>query len=105
MRELLTTLLGAILFGGVLGPVALMVGLTYTSASTASLLLNLEAVDRLDPRLHPLLDGAPLAAVIAVDARWQELMRVRYELPLPDAAGTVAALALPINRSGCQSFG
>ena len=37
-------LLGAILFGGVLGPVALMVGLTYTSASTASLLLNLEAV-------------------------------------------------------------
>lgn len=37
-------LLGAILFGGVLGPVALMFGLTSTSASTASLLLNLEAV-------------------------------------------------------------
>lgn len=37
-------LLGAILFGGVLGPVALMFGLTYTSGSTASLLLNLEAV-------------------------------------------------------------
>ena len=37
-------LLGAILFGGVLGPVALMFGLTQTSGSTASLLLNLEAV-------------------------------------------------------------
>ena len=37
-------LLGAILFGGVLGPVALMFGLTRTDASTASLLLNMEAV-------------------------------------------------------------
>lgn len=37
-------LLGAIIFGGVLGPVALLFGLTYTSGSSASLLLNLEAV-------------------------------------------------------------
>lgn len=37
-------LLGAILFGGVLGPVALMYGLMTTSGSAASLLLNLEAV-------------------------------------------------------------
>lgn len=37
-------LLGAIGFGGVLGPVALMFGLTSTSGATASLLLNLEAV-------------------------------------------------------------
>ncbi|MBD5801772.1 EamA-like transporter family protein [Azoarcus sp. Aa7] len=37
-------LLGAIFFGGVLGPVALLFGLRYTSGSTASLLLNLEAV-------------------------------------------------------------
>ena len=37
-------LLGAILFGGVLGPLALMFGLTSTSGSSASLLLNLEAV-------------------------------------------------------------
>lgn len=37
-------LLGAIAFGGVLGPVALMFGLTHTSGSAASLLLNLEAV-------------------------------------------------------------
>ena len=37
-------LLGAIFFGGILGPVALLFGLTQASASAASLLLNLEAV-------------------------------------------------------------
>lgn len=37
-------LLGAIFFGGVAGPVALMIGLTTTSGSSASLLLNLEVV-------------------------------------------------------------
>lgn len=37
-------LLGAIFFGGVVGPVALMFGLMTTSGSSASLLLNLEAV-------------------------------------------------------------
>jgi drug/metabolite transporter (DMT)-like permease len=37
-------LLGAIVFGGVLGPLLLMVGLSHTTASTASLFLNLEAV-------------------------------------------------------------
>ena len=37
-------LLGAILFGGVLGPVALMYGLTAASGSAASLMLNLESV-------------------------------------------------------------
>lgn len=37
-------LMGAILFGGVLGPVILLFGLMTTSGSTASLLLNLEAV-------------------------------------------------------------
>ncbi|BAQ78244.1 integral membrane protein, DUF6 family [Pseudomonas sp. St29] len=37
-------LLGAILFGGVLAPVALMFGLTRTAGATASLLLNLESV-------------------------------------------------------------
>jgi drug/metabolite transporter (DMT)-like permease len=35
---------GAILFGGIAGPVALMAGLASTPASTASLMLNLEAV-------------------------------------------------------------
>lgn len=37
-------LTGAVLFGGVLGPVLLMLGLRHTPASTASLLLNLESV-------------------------------------------------------------
>ncbi len=37
-------LLGAIFFGGIVGPVALLFGLTRVSGSTASLLLNLEAV-------------------------------------------------------------
>jgi drug/metabolite transporter (DMT)-like permease len=35
---------GMILFGGVLAPVTLMVSLTYTTAATAALLLNFEAV-------------------------------------------------------------
>lgn len=37
-------LMGAIAFGGVLAPVALMFGLTRTSGATASLMLNLESV-------------------------------------------------------------
>lgn len=37
-------LAGAVLFGGVLGPLFLMIGLSSTPASTASLLLNLEGV-------------------------------------------------------------
>ena len=37
-------LLGAILSGGVLGPVLLMFGLSRTAAGSASLLLNLESV-------------------------------------------------------------
>ncbi|TWC56129.1 drug/metabolite transporter (DMT)-like permease [Pseudomonas sp. SJZ080] len=37
-------LIGAITFGGIIGPVALMFGLTLTSGATASLLLNLESV-------------------------------------------------------------
>ncbi|MBH3370121.1 EamA family transporter [Pseudomonas carnis] len=37
-------LLGAIAFGGILGPVALMFGLTHTTSASASLMLNLESV-------------------------------------------------------------
>jgi drug/metabolite transporter (DMT)-like permease len=44
VRRDLPWLGGAVLFGGVLGPVLLMLGLVRTPASTASLLLNLEAV-------------------------------------------------------------
>lgn len=37
-------LIGAVLFGGVIGPASLMLGLRHTSAAEASLLLNLESV-------------------------------------------------------------
>ena len=43
-RRELPWLAGAILFGGVLGPLSLMAGLSRTPASAASLLLNLEGV-------------------------------------------------------------
>lgn len=37
-------LIAVVLFGGVAGPLLLMIGLTYTTASTAALLLNLEGL-------------------------------------------------------------
>jgi drug/metabolite transporter (DMT)-like permease len=40
----LKRILGAILFGGILGPVCLLYGIKFTSASSASLLLNMETV-------------------------------------------------------------
>jgi drug/metabolite transporter (DMT)-like permease len=43
-RQNIPWLLAAVLFGGILGPVLLMLGLSYTTASTASLLLNLESL-------------------------------------------------------------
>lgn len=43
-RRDLPWLAGAVFFGGVLGPILLMFGLSSTPASTASLLLNLESV-------------------------------------------------------------
>jgi drug/metabolite transporter (DMT)-like permease len=43
-RAELPWLAGAILFGGVLGPALLMLGLTQTTAAAASLLLNVEGV-------------------------------------------------------------
>ena len=43
-RKDLPWLAGAVFFGGVAGPVLLMLGLAATAASTASLLLNLEGV-------------------------------------------------------------
>lgn len=43
-RQDVPWLLGTIFFGGVLGPILLMLGLATTDAASASLLLNLEAV-------------------------------------------------------------
>ncbi|MBI3547373.1 MAG: DMT family transporter [Gammaproteobacteria bacterium] len=44
MRHDLPWLMGAIFFGGVTGPVLLMIGLMHATAASASLLLNLEGV-------------------------------------------------------------
>jgi drug/metabolite transporter (DMT)-like permease len=43
-RKEITWLLGAIVFGGMLGPALLMLGLSQTSGASASLLLNVEGV-------------------------------------------------------------
>jgi drug/metabolite transporter (DMT)-like permease len=43
-RADLPWLAGTILFGGILGPILLLIGLTNTDAASASLLLNLESV-------------------------------------------------------------
>ena len=43
-REGIPWLLGSVIFGGVLGPVFLMLGLNHFTASSASLLLNLESL-------------------------------------------------------------
>jgi drug/metabolite transporter (DMT)-like permease len=44
MQRIIASTRGAILFGGVIAPVLLMVGLARTPAASASLLLNLEGV-------------------------------------------------------------
>lgn len=43
-RSTCLRLVGAIIFGGILGPILLMIGLTHSEAGTASLLLNFETV-------------------------------------------------------------
>lgn len=43
-RATLPWIVGAVIFGGILGPVCLLLGLTMTSSSSASLLLNLEGI-------------------------------------------------------------
>jgi drug/metabolite transporter (DMT)-like permease len=43
-RQDIPWLIGTVLFGGVFGPILLLLGLTSTDAASASLLLNLEAV-------------------------------------------------------------
>jgi drug/metabolite transporter (DMT)-like permease len=81
-------LAGAIAFGGVLGPVLLMLGLVRTSAASASLLLNLEAV---------------LTAVIAwVVFRENADRRIVLGMALIVAGG--AALAWPGESGGAAGF-
>lgn len=81
-------LLGAILFGGVLGPVALLFGLTYTSGTTASLLLNLEAV---------------LTAVLAWVV-FKESTDRRIVLGMAAIVAGGAVLSWPTGESGSSSW-
>jgi drug/metabolite transporter (DMT)-like permease len=81
-------LLGAIIAGGVLGPVLLMYGLERTSAADASLLLNLEAV---------------LTALLAwVVFRENADRRIVFGMALIVAGGVV--LASPADRAGATSL-
>ena len=43
-RENIIRILGSVIFGGILGPVLLLLGLTYASASSVSLWLNMELI-------------------------------------------------------------
>ena len=80
---------GAIVFGGVLGPVLLMLGLARTTAADASLLLNLEAV---------------FTALLAwLVFRENADRRIVLGMALIVAGG--AALAWPGGRAGASGFG
>jgi drug/metabolite transporter (DMT)-like permease len=78
-RADLPWLLGTIVFGGIAGPILLLLGLTLTDAASASLLLNLEAVftlllawivfkEHVDVRL---LIGAAAIVAGAIILSWQ----------------------------------
>jgi drug/metabolite transporter (DMT)-like permease len=76
---------GAILFGGVIGPVLLMVGLTRTPAASASLLLNLEGV---------------LTALVA----WF-VFRENFDRRIATGMLAIAAGAVVLSWEGDLSFG
>jgi drug/metabolite transporter (DMT)-like permease len=91
-------LLSAIFFGGVLGAVLLMVGVAHTSASSASLLLNLESVltvliawlvfrESTDRRM---VLGMGLIVAGGAVLAWPGGHQVGASLELSDAAGPLA---------------
>lgn len=103
-RPDLKWLAAAILFGGVIGPVLLMVGLLQTSASAAALLLNLEGLatmmiawvvfrENVDRRL---LLGAAAILVGAVVLSWQS---GPFEVGLGTLAIAGACLAWGIDNN------
>ena len=99
-RRDLPWLVGAIGFGGFLGPLLLLIGLSHTPASAASLFLNLEGVftailawvvfrENVDRRIA-LGMGAIVAggAVLAWQGRLERAVsRARSRLPRPASAG------------------
>ncbi len=99
-------LLGAILFGGILGPVALMAGLSSTPAATASLMLNLEAV--LTAAIAWLVfrenaDGRVLAGMAAIVAGGVVLAWQPEAMPASGMAGDAASIASSAAVSDSQA--
>ena len=89
---------GAILTGGIAGPVLLMIGLTLTPASSASLLLNIEGVltallawfvfkENFDRRIFA---GMVLIVIAGILLSWDE----RPELEIPWGALAIVAACL-----------
>lgn len=98
-------LAGAILAGGIVGPVLLMAGLTSTPASSASLLLNMEGVftallawfvfkENFDRRV---LIGMLLIVVAGILLSWQESLQVGY--PLGALAIVAACLCWAVDNN------
>lgn len=95
-------LAGAVLAGGIIAPVLLMTGLAYTPASTASLLLNLEAVltallawfvfrEHFDRRI---VVGMALIVVAGVLLSWEQSAGDGAALMIPRGALYIAAACL-----------
>jgi drug/metabolite transporter (DMT)-like permease len=93
---------GAVLAGGIIAPVLLMTGLTYTPASTASLLLNLEAVltallawfvfrEHFDRRI---LVGMALIVTAGVVLSYEQSAAAGPALTIPAGALYIAAACL-----------
>lgn len=95
-------LAGAVVIGGVLGPLLLMTGLARTPGSTASLLLNLEGVltallawfvfhEQFDRRI---LAGMLLIIAAGVLLSWEQTRPLGPELSIPWGAVYIAAACL-----------
>jgi drug/metabolite transporter (DMT)-like permease len=103
-------LAGAIVAGGILGPVLLMTGLRSTPASAASLLLNLEGVftallawfvfrENFDRRIAL---GFALIVAGGVALSWEGGADGRFALPLGSLAITAACLCWAVDNNVTQ---
>ena len=103
-------LAGAIVAGGILGPVLLMTGLRVTPASAASLLLNLEGVftallawfvfrENYDRRI---VVGFALIVAGGVAQSWEGGAKGRFALPLGSLAITAACLCWAVDNNLTQ---
>lgn len=89
-------LFGAILFGGVLGPVALMYGLTSASGSAASLMLNLESV-----LTAVLASMAGLAAIASACLCWAIDNNLTRKVSASDAVFIASSKGLLAGIANC----